>query len=177
MLIRPSNPSAAPRPATEASDRGAAPAQAMPPSGGAILVEASDDLAERLWRLAQASGEPPEALAADLIRRGLDQQSRRERAEASLEALTRRQREVTRLAVGGQTNRQIARALWLSPETVKTHLRRALEHFDVHSKAELRLLLIDLDGALPSRKSEWPDSSNSSSAAPSNPLSARTTTD
>src|SRR3989304_2292861 len=52
----------------------------------------------------------------------------------------------TRRGVGGQTNRQIARELWLSPETVKTHLRRTLEHFDLHSKAELRLLLLDLDG-------------------------------
>jgi len=53
---------------------------------------------------------------------------------------------VAQLAVGGRTNRQIARELWLSPETVKTHLRRTLEHFDLHSKAELRLLLLDLDG-------------------------------
>jgi DNA-binding CsgD family transcriptional regulator len=75
----------------------------------------------------------------------LEQEGRRERAEASLAALTPRQREVTRLAASGQTNRQIARELWLSPETVKTHLRRALEHFDIHSKAELRLLLVDLD--------------------------------
>jgi len=116
-----------------------------PAPRGPILVEAGDDVAEQLWHLARARGETPEILAADLLRRGLEKEARREQAEASLAALTPRQREVTRLAIGGQTNRQIARALWLSPETVKTHLRRALEHFDLHSKAELRLLLIDLE--------------------------------
>ncbi len=144
MLVRPSHPSDAPRPTAEASDRGAALALGPLPPGGLILVDAGDDLAEELWRLARARGETPEALAADLLRRGLEKEGRRKQAEASLAALTPRQREVTRLAIGGQTNLQIARALWLSPETVKTHLRRALEHFDVHSKAELRLLLVDL---------------------------------
>jgi len=145
MWIRPSHPPDAPRPAAEGTDPGAAAALGPPPPGGLILVEAGDDLAQRLWRLARMSGETPETLAADLLRRGLEQEGRRERAEASLAALTPRQREVTRLAASGQTNRQIARELWLSPETVKTHLRRALEHFDIHSKAELRLLLVDLD--------------------------------
>jgi RNA polymerase sigma factor (sigma-70 family) len=109
-------------------------------------VEAGDELAEHLHRLARSRGQPLESFAADLLRRGLEQETRRKRAEAALAGLTPRQREVARLAAGGRTNRQIAGELWLSPETVKTHLRRALEHFDLHSKAELRLLLIDLDG-------------------------------
>jgi DNA-binding CsgD family transcriptional regulator len=109
-------------------------------------VEVADELAEHLQRLAQTSGEPLESLTADLIRRGLEQEARRRRAQDALAGLTPRQREVARLAAGGRTNRQIARELWLSPETVKTHLRRTLEHFDLHSKAELRLLLLDLDG-------------------------------
>ena len=109
-------------------------------------MEVPDELAERLWHLAQARSQPLESLAADLLRRGLNQETRRQQAEDALAGLTPRQREVARLAAGGRTNRQIARELWLSPETVKTHLRRTLEHFDLHSKAELRLLLLDLDG-------------------------------
>jgi DNA-binding CsgD family transcriptional regulator len=104
------------------------------------------ELAEHLEYLAQARGQTLESVAGDLLRRGLEQETRRRRAEDALAGLTPRQREVARLAAGGQTNRQIARELWLSPETVKTHLRRTLEHFDLHSKAELRLLLLDLDG-------------------------------
>ena len=110
-----------------------------------IALEVGDDLAEPLRHLARLRGQPLEALAADLLRRGLDRETRRQQAENALAGLTPRQREVAWLAVGGRTNRQIARELWLSPETVKTHLRRALEHFDLHSKAELRLMLFDLD--------------------------------
>ena len=109
-------------------------------------MEVPDELAERLRHLARARSQPLESLTADLLRRGLNQETRRRQAEDALAGLTPRQREVARLAVGGRTNRQIARELWLSPETVKTHLRRTLEHFDLHSKAELRLLLLDLDG-------------------------------
>jgi DNA-binding CsgD family transcriptional regulator len=115
-------------------------------SSGRVAVEVPDELAELVQHLARARGHPLESLTADLLRRGLEQESRRRRAEDALAGLTPRQREVARLAAGGQTNRQIARELWLSPETVKTHLRRTLEHFDLHSKAELRLLLLDLDG-------------------------------
>ena len=110
-------------------------------------MEVPDELAERLRHLARVRSQPLESLTADLLRRGLNQETRRRQAEDALAGLTPRQREVARLAVGGRTNRQIARELWLSPETVKTHLRRTLEHFDLHSKAELRLLLLlDLDG-------------------------------
>jgi DNA-binding NarL/FixJ family response regulator len=109
-------------------------------------LDVGDDLAERLEHLARARGETPEGLAGDLLRRALEQEAHRRQAEAALAGLTPRQREVARLAASGRTNRQIARELWLSPETVKTHLRRALEHFDLHSKTELRLLLRDVDG-------------------------------
>jgi DNA-binding CsgD family transcriptional regulator len=122
------------------------PGESLHARGGRIPVEVDDELAVHLGRLAQARGLPVENLATDLLRLGLDQEARRQQAEVALAGLTPRQREVARLAAGGRTNRQIARELWLSPETVKTHLRRALEHFDLHSKAELRLLLLPLDG-------------------------------
>jgi DNA-binding CsgD family transcriptional regulator len=111
-----------------------------------MTLEVEGELADRLRLLARARGEPLESLTADLLHRGLTQVMRRQQAEEALAGLTPRQGEVARLAAAGRTNRQIARELWLSPETVKTHLRRALEHFDLHSKAELRLLLFELDG-------------------------------
>jgi DNA-binding CsgD family transcriptional regulator len=106
-----------------------------------MTIEMEPELAEHLRLLARARGQPLESLAVDLLHGGLTQALRRQQAEEALASLTPRQREIARLAAGGHTNRQIARELWLSPETVKTHLRRALEHFDLHSKAELRLFL------------------------------------
>ncbi len=111
------------------------------------LLEAAGDLAVPLQRLAQDRGENPETVAADLLRQALEREDRRRQAEADLAALTPRQRQVARLAAEGRTNREIAQELWLSPETVKTHLRRALEHFGVRSKSELRLQLNDLVAA------------------------------
>jgi DNA-binding NarL/FixJ family response regulator len=123
------------------------PPEAEPPRplAGRVALDVADDLAESLRFLARSRGQPLESLTADLLRRALDQEARRKQAEEALAGLTPRQREVARLAAGGRTNRQIARELWLSPETVKTHLRRTLGHFDLHSKAELRLLLLDLE--------------------------------
>lgn len=115
------------------------------PASGQILVEAGDDVTRSLLLAAEARGEAPEAVVADLLRRGLEHEHRRLDAEAALATLTPRQQEITRLVLRGQTNQQIARALWLSPETVKTHLRRTFDRFAVRSKAELRLLLAHLD--------------------------------
>ena len=85
-----------------------------------------------------------QALAADLLSRGLEQETRRAQAETALGALTPREREVAWLTARGYTNHQIAQELVISSETVKTHVRHALEKFDLHSKAELRLLLLGL---------------------------------
>ena len=52
--------------------------------------------------------------------------------------------EIVRLLAEGLTNRQIAEALFISIETVKTHMHNVLDKFEVHSKADLRLLLLDL---------------------------------
>ncbi len=57
------------------------------------------------------------------------------------EILTPREREVLQLIVAGQTNRQIADCLVVSPETVKTHVRHVLGKMGVNRKAELRALL------------------------------------
>lgn len=120
------------------------PSDGLFPREGVMLLEAAGDLAGALQQLAQVRGESPEAVAADLLRQALEREDRRRQAEAALASLTPRQRQIARLAAEGRTNRDIARALWLSPETVKTHLRRALERFGVHSKSELRLQLSDL---------------------------------
>jgi len=63
-------------------------------------------------------------------------------AEHALASLTPREQEVTCLAARGQTNHQIADALVISSETVKSH--NVLIKFGLRSKSDLRLLLLDL---------------------------------
>jgi DNA-binding NarL/FixJ family response regulator len=51
--------------------------------------------------------------------------------------LTSRERDVLQCAVDGLSNRQIARRLYLSPHTVRTHTRNMLNKLDAHSMAEM----------------------------------------
>jgi DNA-binding NarL/FixJ family response regulator len=49
--------------------------------------------------------------------------------------LTSRQSEILSLVADGRTNRQIARALSISPLTVKKHLENVFDVMEVHSRA------------------------------------------
>ncbi len=119
--------------------------EVSPDDDGRLVFETDLELGEELRQAARARGQLPEALAADFIARGLEQEARRSQAEAALGALTRRERQVAWLAAVGRTNRQIAGALFVSPETVKTHIAHVLHKLGVRSKADLRLFILDLE--------------------------------
>lgn len=106
-----------------------------------LMIDLDGELLTRLRRAARAQDQSAERLAADLLARGLEQEALRARIESALGTLTPREREVALLAARGLTNRQIAAALVISPETVKTHIRHSLGKFGLRSKFELRLLL------------------------------------
>jgi DNA-binding CsgD family transcriptional regulator len=65
------------------------------------------------------------------------------------DALSPREEEVARLAASGNTNRQIAQALFLSPRTVEHHLQAAMRKLDIRTRRELDDALSDQVGALP----------------------------
>jgi RNA polymerase sigma factor (sigma-70 family) len=109
-----------------------------------LALEAGAELAARLRLVADARDLSPRALMVDLLKRGLEKEALRMQAEDALEALTPREQEVVWLTARGFTNQEIAESLVVSPETVKTHVRNALGKFGVRSKADLRLLLLDL---------------------------------
>lgn len=111
---------------------------------GQLTFELDAALSAQLRLAARARHQSADRLIADLLAQGLEREALRQQAEAALSALTAREQEVARLAARGRTNRQIAAALFISTETVKTHMRNVLDKFDVHSKADLRLLLLDL---------------------------------
>ncbi len=109
-----------------------------------IHLELDSELSARLRHAAERRGRSPQTLACELLTDGLDQALRHKHAQAALDALTPRQQQVARLTLRGFTNRQIAAALVVSPETVKTHVRHILDKFDAASKADLRVRLLDL---------------------------------
>lgn len=113
-------------------------------ANAAMTLELEAALARRLRQAALSRGRRPEELAAVLLARGLDQAARQTLAAEALQSLTPRQQQVAWRIARGYTNHQIAHELVVSPETVKTHVRNVLEKFEAHSKAELRVLLVDL---------------------------------
>lgn len=66
-------------------------------------------------------------------------------AVAGPAALTRREREVVRLAIAGRRAKEIARLLFISDRTVETHLAAAYAKLGISSRVELVRLGPDLD--------------------------------
>jgi DNA-binding NarL/FixJ family response regulator len=53
-----------------------------------------------------------------------------------LPALTQRERDVLRLLANGQSNEEIGKSLYISPETVRTHVRKAMDKLEADTRTE-----------------------------------------
>ena len=58
------------------------------------------------------------------------------RAVDQLPALSRRERDVLRLLADGKSNEEIGKELFISPETVRTYVRKAMEKLDADTRTQ-----------------------------------------
>jgi DNA-binding NarL/FixJ family response regulator len=70
-------------------------------------------------------------------------------AQAALEQLTEREREVLELIAKGQSNAEIAATLYVSYATVKTHVSRLLMKLDARDRAQLVMIAYETGVVMP----------------------------
>ena len=107
--------------------------------------EMQQTLVDQLQALAEREQLPVEDLTSDLLQDGLKQYDLRQETERCWASLSERQKQVARLIYIGLTNRQAADELYVSPDTIKSHMRVILFKFDLHSRSELRSRLREID--------------------------------
>lgn len=67
---------------------------------------------------------------------------RRADGEVESPVLSPREREIMALLAGGLTGEQIAQRLFISPETVRTHVRNAMEKLGAHTRTHAIVLAL-----------------------------------
>jgi DNA-binding NarL/FixJ family response regulator len=107
---------------------------------GASGFLGKDEAANEVLAAAKAAAEgevliDPSTLTRILHQVAKEREARRD-AFALFDELTEREREVLQLLSGGMRNDDIARKLFISPQTVQTHVRNLLAKLGVHSKLE-----------------------------------------
>jgi DNA-binding NarL/FixJ family response regulator len=107
---------------------------------GASGFLSKDEAAEEVLAAAKAAAEGEVLIDPGTLTRLLAQvaREREEQRDAMklLDDLTDREREILRLLAAGRRNDDIAKQLFISPQTVQTHVRNILGKLRVHSKLE-----------------------------------------
>jgi len=105
-------------------------------ASGYLLKDSSiDEVAQAVRVVADGQSLISPSMAVKLIDE-FKQMSRPERASVPGLRLTERELEVLRLVARGLNNREIAKQLFISENTVKNHVRNILEKLQLHSRME-----------------------------------------
>ena len=103
------------------------------------------DLVDSIRSLAKLEQRHPQAVANELLLKGLNSQQNDENLTQLWASLTPREQDIAALICLDYTNPQIANHLHLSKETIKTHIRRVMLKFRVKDRKELRFILSEWD--------------------------------
>ena len=111
----------------------------------AQFVKLDQPLSLALSRLAEEEEQPLNEVGQTMLIFALQHRQEATQNLKTWQDLTPREKEITAMACLGNTNKEIAEQLFISPATVKTHLRNAKRKFGLRSKLELRKTLSDWD--------------------------------
>ena len=107
---------------------------------GASGFLSKDESAEEVLTSAKSAADGEVLIDPDTLTRLLAQVAREREAQRDalklLDDLTEREREILGLLAQGMRNEDIAKQLFISPQTVQTHVRNILGKLRVHSKLE-----------------------------------------
>ena len=118
-------------------------------ASGYLLKDSSiDEVAQAIRVVADGQSLISPSMAVKLIDE-FKQMSRPEKSQVPGLRLTERELEVLRLVAKGLNNREVAKELFISENTVKNHVRNILEKLQLHSRMEavmyaMREKLLDL---------------------------------
>jgi len=105
---------------------------------GFLPADASlGDVAEAVDVIAGGGSVVPPLMLGTLLRHVVDRRRRSRALDEELSSLSAREVEVFRLAATGAGREEVARALFISEGTVRTHLQRVYRKLGIHSQAEL----------------------------------------
>jgi DNA-binding NarL/FixJ family response regulator len=103
---------------------------------GASGFLGKDEAANEVLSAAKAAAEGEVLIEPETLARLLPQVAREREAQRDAMLLTDREREILSLLAEGMRNDDIAQKLYISPQTVQTHVRNILGKLRVHSKLE-----------------------------------------
>jgi DNA-binding NarL/FixJ family response regulator len=105
-------------------------------ASGYLLKDSSiDEVAQAVRVVADGQSLISPSMAIKLLDE-FKQMSRTDRSHVPTPRLTERELEVLRLVAQGLNNREIAKQLFISENTVKNHVRNILEKLQLHSRME-----------------------------------------
>jgi DNA-binding CsgD family transcriptional regulator len=102
-----------------------------------------EELIATIKDMAKQERRTEEEIVTEFTKAGLNQFLTQNELDNRWSALSHREQQVVALICLGHRNYEIANILGIAPETVKTHLQRIFDKFQLRSSKELRLALRD----------------------------------
>ena len=102
-----------------------------------------EELIATIKDVAKQERRTEEEIVAEFTKAGLNQFLTQNELDNRWASLSQREQQVVALICLGHRNYEIANILGIAPETVKTHLQRIFDKFQLRSSKELRLALRD----------------------------------